>query len=676
MADGMSEMSEMETAAAPVAAPVPQAPPETQQQDPSSTSEDAQAESTALPEDLQQKVDGWQPPKLPDSLLEFKRPQDEGISYASYRLREPRQTTDDQGNPAETTQAWINIDKLKSLPPDQLERLGKNPLDLHAEFGGGDLYSNFAWWGASQAEPRCFELTKKGLLPIEDENINSRFTEFLQSNWGKRALALHELQEEEGAPAEGSTANSENPPSELEQDLTRENTAELEQAETVAREEQREQQTISEDEAQQLLGLFEVYAGRIEFLQTSLASEQDEQKKKDIQLELDATQLQKIEVMLTAIGYTATEIQNFMAGKTAKDLLEMSFYLKIAHHTTLSKDNAGPFVTELNARISSEVIGQIVDTLHEGKDETQQRSREDIEQDSAVSVFREAMAARGYPQELQDALIQELFGNDAARALNLTEETTLRDAINALVSGEAIQAMQEETPAGGQTAERQPSTQEQLEQFLQKFRPDVSIAVGNAFAHYFEQYMDIGAFMNMLLVGEGYTAAARDLGYRTKEELEEAKVKPIGVAELEFYFGTSEDRQKRQRDALLAGFEYALNHNESVLTGDQINTLRNMDPSKALVDDLMKKGLDLAFTPKYHRLMSLGMLIRMGEDQQLSETSKIDFTQEAVSWIRLIPQMEEERQKGKSATESVSSPRPIAENPPTPPEQTQPSTSG
>lgn len=408
----------------------------------------------------------------------------------------------------------------------------------------------------------------------------------------------------------------------------------------------KENTPITDEKARELIEAIETFKKQENAALEKFKQATTNEEKQKAQEELSLIRRQKAEVMLTAIGYDAQEATIILSGNADTNL---ALFLRLAKHTSLSKEQNSPNIAELNRVVKTELLQTIADLLNKDKPEREKQTFEQVRVMKAGEALRAAMKALGFDVETQNKKVKELFesANSSERKLNTSEDDPLHTMIEALVSGKPtaemekdakswFKKMEEEFRETGEKIEDFPKWLERKinEVFHGTYNPEFAESIGLFFTMLLAEYLDVGAFMEMLLVGgDHFSSLAHDLGFKSKEQLLKEGKHPIDEHDIDSFIRKDNARATNARGLLCAGLE-------DIIPKDVIEQyLHNPSPSAVLKDEGFFKLLEKAFSKEYYKKFCQNLLKALGYTEKAQESDHIELTNTAITFIMSLPEL-------------------------------------
>jgi len=647
----------------------------------------ADIEQPQTPEELKQaRDDSWARGEVPDEILKDAKgglPED---TVHSLKLRRPRAGYSDKDG---FVSAALNLKRLRENKPSLYQeavdhglisiKKGVEHVDIYEEFGGEDEYKKFVADEASKTDERTIrhDQSREGHIGrgfVREEHVTAEMIAHAYESWKAQKKLQEIIQKRNAVPAteiasaasqQGATAADSQPVdqsanqqlagAEGQRQIDDELAAQFEEAKKAAeaaakkvandKEElkkiRQENKVISDEEAFHILKAIEIHSKTEEELREKLKTATAEEKV-GLEKQLLKVRRQKAEVMLTAIGYDSQEASIILSGNADTDL---AVFLKLAKHTSLSKEQNSENITELNRVVKMELLQSIADLLNKNKLEGEKQTWEQVRVIKAGEELRAAMKALGFDVETQDRKVKELVesANSPERNLNVSEEDSLHTMIESLVSGKPSAEMEKDAKSWFKKMEEEfreaGGKVEDFPKWLDKkiketFHPDLAESIGLFFTMLLAEYLDVGAFMEMLLVGgDHFSSLAHDLGYKSKEQLLKEGKHPIDEHDVDAFIRKNDAKSANARELLCVGLE-------DIIPKEVVEEyFHNPSPSAVLKDESFSKILAKAFSKEYHEKFSVNLLKALGYTEKAQENSSITLTNTAMTFIMSLPEV-------------------------------------
>lgn len=538
------------------------------------------------------------------------------------------------------------------------EKTEEPKIDVFFEFGGEDEYRRF-----TQENGELFNATPKGIVPkngIDAETIalahdvwlaEKKLTELTDK---KQSSETDDKLADDGNPLAGAEETvSTQQIADAQAKVTETQTVFAKRAEEV-REKQRKEdlknKKITEIDARAMLMILKALQKREGELRKQLTSATGDQVQK-LQEELKEVVDLKITEMMRAIGYSEDDIQAMKGGSES----DIPLILQLSKHTSNSKDLKSFEVRELCNFVKLELISSVHELINKTEKDGEKSSWNTVRTMKWPAALRGAMTAQGITGDAQGAKITELWRSTEDRGLLINPEGSVNDKtgennedtltilLEALVTGEPapdvgrsvkgfIEDLKKEFDKTQQSADKFNAW---LKEKFEALHPEIGEAAAAAVTGFINEHMDIGAFMDMLLLGDTYSSLARDLGYKSKEHLKAEGKNPVDADEVDAFIHKNGTQAENARRLLCAGIKDIVH--EDVRKGYLSGSAKGV-----LVDKSFKSALDVAFSKDHHKLFSVQLLECMDKgDEKTQETNKTALTHEAMVYIMSLPEMAE-----------------------------------
>lgn len=546
------------------------------------------------------------------------------------------------------------------------EKTGEPKIDVFFEFGGEDEYKKFI---QNQLEKNqsgdegLFHYTPEGIVP--KNGIDAETIALAHDVWLAEKKLTELTDKKQSAETENKLADDGNLLAGAEETVSTQQVADaqtkLVEAQTVfakrveeVREKQRKEdlknKKITEIDARAMLMILKALQKREGELRKQITSAPEDQVQK-LQEDLKKVVELKVTEMMRAIGYSEEDI-NVMRGGVDSNL---PLVLQLARHTSNSKDLKSPEVRDLCNFVKLELISSVHELINKTEKDGEKSSWDTVRTMKWPAALRGAMTALGITGDAQGAKITELWRSTKDRGLQINpegslnektgenDEDTLTVLLEALVTGEPapdvgrsvkgfIEDLKKEFDKTQQNADKFNAW---LKEKLEALHPEIGEAAAAAVAGFINEHMDLGAFMDMLLLGDTYSSLARDLGYKSKEHLKAEGKNPVDADEVDSFIRKNGTQAENARRLLCAGIK-------DIVHEDVRRGYLNDSAKGVLLDKSFKSALDVAFSKDHHKLFSVQLLECMDEgDENTQEKNKTTLTHEAMVYIMSLPEMAE-----------------------------------
>ncbi len=625
--------------------------------------------------------ESWKRGEIPAEILEASKGGPDTDKKHGLRLKHARAEYSETNG---VVNASLNLTELKknsqSLYNEVVahgavsRKYGEDDIDVFFEFGGSDAYSKFAFNESEKTGDKTLRRDReRGIIPEEHVTAdmiadahdlwlaNQKLTQLLVERddpQGNRDALLK--MGDEGPVADGGQQTEViiegQPAGQKKIEEAEKLAARIEEAEKIVKMAQekvakdkkelidikQKNKVISDNDAAELLKTLAFFDAKIQTLKDSLNDAAPE-KKDGIEDQLSEARKQKAEIMLTAIGYSVENAKIMLSRKNNLDT-DLAVFLQLAKHTSLSKEQNSPNITELNRIVKMELLQSITDVLNKEKPEGEKQTWEQVRVMKAGEALRAAMKALGFDTTAQDKKVKELVesANNPERNLNISEEDPLHTMIESLVSGKPtadaekdmedwVKRQLKEFEEGG---ENEKTFDEWIkEKFKETFNSRTTDALALYISHITEEKLNFGSFMAMLLVGESYGSLAHDLGYKSKEELIKEGATPIDEEDIDRYIRSNDAMAQNARVLLCAGLK-------NIVRDDELRSyIERPSPTAVLSDENFQKKLTETFSKENHSVFVMQILEKLGYSEKDQASKKIKLTDTAVTYILSLPKL-------------------------------------
>jgi len=542
----------------------------------------------------------------------------------------------------------------------------KNPIfDAYGEYGGQKNYTEFLkdMNDVTNSDPtKLFTQdlkNNKGIVPkdgISQEQISLAFDVWEQKKKLKELQEQQQTQKTEAVMSDdGGVVPDESPQpiSEIEAEKAKLQQAEEKLAsqakidqEAQKKEELRGKKITAEDARAMLIVLKGLNQGKKEVIQ-QLSNLGEDDDPHQLQEKLDEIVDLQITEMMRAIGYSEDDIAEIKGGADS----DLPLVLQLARHTSNSKDIQSPEVQELCVFVKQELISSVQEIINRGEEDGKKSTWNQVREMKGFAALRKVMGMLGIQGDAQNAKVGELW--ESVKQLGIVQEgakdeegkeieqDSLSTLLEVLVTGEPKPEVKKSFKTYFEELKKEfQKTGKDLKEFdkwvqekVKALHPEVGAAAAQAVSAFLEEHLDLGRFMEMLLVGDYYTSLASDLGYKSKEQLLAEGKKPVGVEDVDWRIRKDGNRVTNSRNLLVAGLK-------DVIPEEQRMALLSKPAKDVLKDPAFKEMLKNTVDKDRHKLIVVNMLEFMDYgDEKTQEANKVELTNEAFSYIMSLPDL-------------------------------------